>query len=49
VEPLAKQLEAAITADIMDVGFFCAYLVTPFARRLTGGTVYVDGGTTIVA
>ncbi len=35
--------------DIMDVGFACAYLATPFARRLTGGTVYVDGGTNIVA
>jgi enoyl-[acyl-carrier protein] reductase I len=35
--------------DIMDVGFTCAYLATPFAKRLTGGTVYVDGGTNIVA
>jgi len=35
--------------DIMDVGFACAYLATPFARRITGGTVYVDGGTNIVA
>jgi enoyl-[acyl-carrier protein] reductase I len=30
--------------DIMDVGFACAYLATPYARRITGGTVYVDGG-----
>ncbi|HUM12641.1 MAG TPA: enoyl-ACP reductase FabI [Myxococcaceae bacterium] len=35
--------------DIMDVGFSCAYLATPLARRITGGTVYVDGGTNIVA
>ena len=35
--------------DIMDVGFACAYLATPFARRVTGGTVYVDGGTNIIA
>src|SRR3954468_6243061 len=28
--------------DIMDVGFTCAYLATPYARRLTGSTVYVD-------
>ncbi|MBN9560011.1 MAG: enoyl-ACP reductase FabI [Alphaproteobacteria bacterium] len=35
--------------DIMDVGFTCAYLATPFARRVTGGTVYVDGGANIVA
>ncbi len=35
--------------DIMDVGYTCAYLATPFARRVTGGTVYVDGGAHIVA
>ena len=35
--------------DIMDVGYTCAYLATPFAHRITGGTVYVDGGTNIVA
>ena len=33
----------------MDVGYACAYLATPFARRITGGTIYVDGGTNIVA
>lgn len=35
--------------DIMDVGWTCAYLATPFARRVTGGTVYVDGGANIIA
>ena len=35
--------------DIMDVGFACAYLATPYARRLTGGTTYVDGGVNIMA
>jgi enoyl-[acyl-carrier protein] reductase I len=35
--------------DIMDVGFACAYLATPFARRITGGTVYVDGGVNLIA
>jgi enoyl-[acyl-carrier protein] reductase I len=35
--------------DIMDVGFACAYLATPYARRITGGTVYVDGGVSIMA
>ena len=35
--------------DIMDVGFACAYLATPYARRMTGGTVYVDGGVNIMA
>lgn len=35
--------------DIMDVGFTCAYLATPYARRLTGSTVYIDSGMNIVA
>jgi enoyl-[acyl-carrier protein] reductase I len=35
--------------DIMDVGFACGYLATSLARRITGGTVYVDGGTNIIA
>jgi enoyl-[acyl-carrier protein] reductase I len=35
--------------DIMDVGYTCAYLATPFAHRITGGTVYVDGGANIIA
>ena len=29
---------------IMDVGRGCAYLASPQARRITGGTFYVDGG-----
>ncbi len=35
--------------DIMDVGYTCAYLATPYAKRVTGGTVYVDGGMHILA
>jgi len=35
--------------DIDDVGFVCAYLATDFAKRITGGTVYVDGGANIIA
>ena len=35
--------------DIMDVGYTCAYLASPYAKRLTGSTVYVDGGMNIVA
>jgi enoyl-[acyl-carrier protein] reductase I len=35
--------------DIMDVGFACAFLATDFARRITGGTIYVDGGANVVA
>lgn len=35
--------------DIMDVGFTCAYLAAPFAKRITGGVVYVDGGANLIA
>lgn len=35
--------------DIMDVGYTCAYLATPYARRLSGATLYVDGGVNIMA
>jgi enoyl-[acyl-carrier protein] reductase I len=35
--------------DIMDVGYACAYLATPYARRITGETMYVDGGVNIIA
>ena len=35
--------------DIMDVGYACAYLATPFARRITGEVVYIDGGANLIA
>jgi enoyl-[acyl-carrier protein] reductase I len=35
--------------DIIDVGNTCAYLASPYAKRLTGSTVYVDGGLNIIA
>ena len=35
--------------DTMDVGYTCAYLATPYARRLSGETLYVDGGVNIMA
>ncbi|KVC72751.1 enoyl-ACP reductase FabI [Burkholderia ubonensis] len=35
-------------ADIMDVGFSCAYLATPYARRITGNTMFIDGGVSIM-
>jgi enoyl-[acyl-carrier protein] reductase I len=38
--------EAAQKAPL---GELVAYLATPFAHRITGGTVYVDGGTNIIA
>ncbi|WP_321871069.1 enoyl-ACP reductase FabI [Burkholderia ubonensis] len=34
--------------DIMDVGFSCAYLATPYARRITGNTMFIDGGVSIM-
>ncbi len=45
----AKKAPVGELVDIFDVGYTCAYLATPFARRVTGGTVYVDGGANIVA
>jgi enoyl-[acyl-carrier protein] reductase I len=35
--------------DVMDVGYTCAFLATPYAKRLSGSTLYVDGGVNIVA
>ncbi|MCC8403216.1 enoyl-ACP reductase FabI [Paraburkholderia sp. MMS20-SJTN17] len=35
--------------DIMDIGYTCAFLATPYARRLSGSTLYIDGGLNIVA
>ena len=43
-----KRAPVGELVDIMDVGFACAYLATPFARRLTGATLYVDGGVNIM-
>jgi enoyl-[acyl-carrier protein] reductase I len=34
--------------DIMDVGYTCAFLATPYARRLSGETLYIDGGVNIM-
>ena len=44
-----KRAPVGELVDIMDVGFACAYLATPYARRLTGETMYVDGGVNIMA
>ena len=45
----ARKAPLGELVDIMDVGYTCAYLATPYAHRVTGGTVYVDGGANIVA
>ena len=34
--------------DIEDVGSACAYLASDYARRITGGTIYIDGGANII-
>jgi enoyl-[acyl-carrier protein] reductase I len=35
--------------DIEDVGSACAYLAADFGKRITGGTIYIDGGANIIA
>jgi len=35
--------------DVMDIGSACAYLSTPYARHMTGSTLFVDGGVNIMA
>ena len=45
----ARRAPVGELVDIMDVGFACAYLATPYARRLSGETLYVDGGVNIMA
>jgi len=45
----ARRAPLGELVDIMDVGYTCAYLSTPYARRLSGETVYVDGGVHIMA
>ena len=44
-----QRAPAGELVDIMDVGFACAFLATPYARRMTGQTMYVDGGVNIMA
>ncbi|HEY6513138.1 MAG TPA: enoyl-ACP reductase FabI [Burkholderiaceae bacterium] len=45
----ARRAPLGELVDIMDVGFTCAFLATPYARRLSGETVYVDGGVHVMA
>ncbi|MBB3181682.1 enoyl-ACP reductase FabI [Variovorax sp. Sphag1AA] len=45
----AQKAPVGELVDIMDVGFACAYLATPYARRISGETIYVDGGVHIMA
>jgi enoyl-[acyl-carrier-protein] reductase (NADH) len=44
-------IPGAFTFDsaMSDVGFSCAFLATPYARRVSGETMYVDGSVHIMA
>jgi enoyl-[acyl-carrier protein] reductase I len=45
----ARRAPLGELVDIMDVGYSCAFLATPLARRLSGETLYIDGGVNIMA
>jgi enoyl-[acyl-carrier protein] reductase I len=45
----AQRAPVGELVDIDDVGMAAAYLATPYARRITGSTVYVDAGLNIMA
>ena len=45
----ARRVPTGELVDIMDVGYTCAFLATQYARRLSGETLYVDGGVNIMA
>ena len=49
MEDAAQRAPLRELVDIMDVGQACAYLATPHARRITGGTFYIDGGMNTMA
>jgi len=44
----ARRAPVGELVDIDDVGYACAFLATPYARRMTGQTLYVDGGVHIM-
>jgi enoyl-[acyl-carrier protein] reductase I len=45
----ARRAPVGELVDIDDVGMATAYLTTPYARRITGSTLYVDAGLNIMA
>lgn len=45
----AERAPVGELVDIMDVGYTCAFLASQLASRITGGTIYVDGGVNIRA
>jgi enoyl-[acyl-carrier protein] reductase I len=48
LDEAAERAPLGELVDIDDVGYACAYLATPYARRMTGETLYVDGGVHIM-
>jgi len=49
VDEAASRAPLGRLIDIMDVGFTCAYLASPFARHITGEILYIDGGLSCMA
>ena len=49
LDDAAQRAPLGELVDILDVGRLCAYLASPGACRITGDTLYVDGGVHIVA
>jgi len=49
VDEAASRAPLRELVDIMDVGFTCAYLASPFARHITGEILYIDGGLSSMA
>jgi enoyl-[acyl-carrier protein] reductase I len=45
----ARRAPLGELVDTLDVGYTCAFLATPLAQRLTGETLFVDGGVNIMA
>lgn len=42
-----QKAKLAPLGELVDIA--CAYLASDFARRITGGTIYVDGGANVVS
>lgn len=49
VDEAAARAPLGELVDIMDVGFTCAFLASPFARHITGEVVYIDSGLSSMA
>jgi enoyl-[acyl-carrier protein] reductase I len=49
LDEAAKRAPLGELVDIDDVGMATAFLATPYARRITGSTFYVDAGLNIMA